>query len=415
MEEGLIVDLFYFFGATALFVPIFKYLGLGSTLGYLVSGCILGPSILGLLQQSSSIAQISEVGIILLLFIIGLELSPTRLKALQKSILIDGSLQFISTSVATGGICYFFTQSIAVSVLVGVSLSLSSTAFALYYLKDTQQLTKSFGQTSFSILLFQDLIIIPVLTVIPFITSDHGIEQFLNTSVIFEKVFISICIILVARFALLRALTWVNRNQSIEIFFATCVLAIFGASLAIDALGLSKALGAFMIGIFLSDSSIKPEIQKVTVPIKSMLMGVFFIGVGLSLDLTYVSQNFVKIFTITTLFMGAKMAILVALGYYRHKNWQTAITLGLLLCQGGEFGLLVLSTSKGTGLLSLNQFELVSTCIILSLFISPFLAKLSSLLIKSTNESPTKLKIVSDPEEEEVLVNIDLETDKKAA
>ena len=405
MKESLLVDLFYFFAATALFVPIFKSLGLGSTLGYLISGCILGPSALGLLQQSHSIEQISEIGIILLLFIIGLELSPARLKALRKSIFTDGTLQFIFTILITGGVAFYFTKSVSISFLVGVTLALSSTAITLYYLKDSQQLTKSFGQTSFSILLFQDLVIIPILTVIPFINSTKGFDQIFTSYFIFEKIIIISCIILFARYVLLRALTWVSKSQGIEIFVATCLLAILGTSLAIEALGLSKALGAFMIGIFLSDSLIKSEIHKVTIPIKSMLMGVFFIGVGLSLDLNYISSNIVKVVSVTALFMSAKFIVLFALGYYRHRNWKTASILGLLLCQGGEFGLLVLTTSKDSGLFTSNLVELISTCIILSLFISPFLAKLSTLLINKSSESlPIGLTLVSQNEEEEIRI-----------
>ena len=168
MENHLLLDILYYLAATVIFVPLFKSLGLSSVLGYLVAGMALGPAGTGLLKQSDHITEISQTGIILLLFAIGMELTPARLQKLKGVIFKDGLIQFSATSSVFFALLMFFNVGLTSSIILAMGLSLSSTAFALYYLKESDQLTKSYGQSSFGILLFQDIIIIPLLTIIPF-------------------------------------------------------------------------------------------------------------------------------------------------------------------------------------------------------------------------------------------------------
>ncbi|MGB0452914.1 MAG: cation:proton antiporter [Bacteriovoracaceae bacterium] len=375
MKETLLVDLFYFFSASVLFIPIFRLLGLGSVLGYLFAGIALGPSALGFFHQSAHIQETSEIGVILLLFVIGLELSPARLKSLRKSIVLEGSVQFLVTTFALTGASYYFIQELLPSALIGMTLSLSSTAFALISLRESGNLTKSYGASSFSILLFQDLIIIPILTIIPFLNPETNLSESLSFSLFLKKFLLATSLVLTSRYALNPVLKWIKETQTKEIFFSTTMLLIFGSAIALEHLGLSKALGAFLIGIFLSTTEFKLEIQKVTLPLKSMLMGAFFMGFGLSLDLNYIKEHLLQISAITFAFMFTKTLILTVMGKIKHKSWRQGLSMGLLIGQGGEFGLLILGAAVSINAVSLEINQMLISSITLSLFVSPFLSK----------------------------------------
>ena len=413
MKETLLIDLFYFFGASVLFVPIFRVLGLGSVLGYLFAGIVLGPSTLGFFHQSTHIKECAEIGIILLLFVIGLELSPARLKTLRKSIFVDGGLQFLLTTIAITGLGVLLGQPLMASILIAMALSLSSTAFALTSLRDSGNLTKSFGQASFSILLFQDLIIIPILTIIPILNPGATFSESFTVPLVMEKIGVGTSILLFSRFALRPALHWIKRTQSVEIFFSTTMLLIFGSAIALETLGLSKALGAFLIGIFLSTTEFKQEIQKVTLPLKSMLMGVFFMGFGLSLDLNFISSNWLQVGSITAGFMATKGLILILMGRIKLKSWRLGTTMALLIGQGGEFGLLILSAALMINAISAEMNQLLISCITVSLLVSPFLSKMAE-FINEKKELPNEtqpINLLAFPVKSETKP----EEDKKAA
>ena len=207
-QESILLDIFYYLVATVALVPICKTLGLGNIFGYLMTGILLGPACFGLLSKSHHIEQISDFGIIMLLFVIGLELSPSRLKKLRGIIFKEGMAQFIVTS---GILCFFMTwygYSLLTSVVVSSSLSLSSTAFALYYLKESDQLTKSYGHSSFSILLFQDLIIIPILTILPFFAESSQIVGQFDYRGLFLNIIMIMGALIFGKFALIPAISW---------------------------------------------------------------------------------------------------------------------------------------------------------------------------------------------------------------
>ncbi len=385
MKESLLLDLFYFFSASAFCVPIFKSLGLGSVIGYIVGGLLLGQHFFGLFQNSTNIKELSEIGIILLLFILGLELSTQRLSRLKDSIIKDGTSQFLITTAIVGAVLYMTSLSLVQSIVIATAITLSSTAFALVHLKESSQLTKSYGQTSISILLFQDLIIIPALTVIPLLGADFSMSENLTLTWAFKKFLMCTSIFLIAKYALLPTLSWTHKSQSVEIFVSTTMLFIFGASLFMQSIGLSKAIGAFLTGIFLSNSNFKTEIHKITVPLKSMLMGVFFMSLGLSLDLSYIKSNLVSITTLTSLFMGLKFTVLMGLGFYKYRNWSSSLRLGVILCQGGEFGLLILTSANIHNIIQSDISILASSCITLSLCLTPIIVRASEYFITDTS------------------------------
>ncbi|MCO4794467.1 MAG: cation:proton antiporter [Bacteriovoracaceae bacterium] len=379
MHESLILDIFYYFCATVVCVPIFKAIGLGSILGYLVSGILLGPHGFSLLHHADNIHEISEIGLIMLLFVIGLELSPARLKHLRQTILGMGLIQFILTT----GIFYFalsfFELGMAAKFLIASALSLSSTAIALTYLRDSDQLTKSYGQSSFGILIFQDLIIIPLIAAIPFLAQNTGQPEFETKTFLLNSGLVVLCLV-IGKFALKPALHKIYHTQSKEIFMGTCFVLILGAAMLMDQIGLSKALGAFMAGLFLSASDFRPEIQSFSVPLKSMLMGVFFMGFGMEFDLSFFKDNFQSVLMATGAFMSAKFLILFAIGKIFHKDWRPGVHIGLILCQGGEFGFLVLSMALSHKILPVEIANYALTVLTVSVFLAPFLTRLLEFL-----------------------------------
>jgi CPA2 family monovalent cation:H+ antiporter-2 len=389
MSEGiLLLDIFYYFLATTVCVPFFKFLKLGSVLGYLVAGLFLGPSGLSLLHHVDNINEISQIGIIILLFVIGLELSPARLKHMQKSIWVSGTLQFVGTSAIFWAIISFFEISSVSALIVACALTLSSTAFSLTYLKDTHQITKSYGQTSFGVLIFQDLIIIPLLTVVPLLASEGTSSAHLNFSLIFKNIFIVVGSIFVGRFLLPPVMSFIHRSQSKEIFIGSSLMLVIGASLLMDQAGLSKALGAFIAGIILSDSKLRVEIQGFSVTLKSMLMGVFFMGIGLSFDLSFFYKNLNDVLLVTTTFMGIKSLVLFVIGYFTHKSWSSGIKMAGILSQGGEFGLLLLGVATSSLIFSDYIESLVISSMALSIFLAPFVVKFTEMVTFKSDNMP---------------------------
>lgn len=373
-DQLFLLDIFYYFAATALFVPIFKCLGLGSVLGYLSAGILMGPHGLGLLHHVENISEISQIGIIMLMFVIGLELTPTRLSHLRKTILGEGVFQYVITSGLFACAFKVYGWSWGISSLVAASLALSSTAFSLTWLKENDCLTKSYGQSSIGILIFQDLIIIPLLAIIPFLSTNGSLSTF-SFAVLGGKALIVTATLISVRFTLLPLINKIYETQAKEVFIAGCLMFIIGFSLLMGHIGLSKALGAFMAGIFLSSSRLKGEIQSFSLPIKSMAMGFFFMGFGLSLDFQFFLENLGTISMLTCLLLVLKGLVLLVQGLIVHKRLQGALSLALILCQGGEFGLLAIGNLMNYALLSQEIGQLLLSTITLSIFIGPLMGK----------------------------------------
>ncbi|MBT7610716.1 MAG: hypothetical protein HN576_13230 [Bacteriovoracaceae bacterium] len=365
-------------------MPFFKACGLGSVLGYLVAGMMLGPHCLGLLSHAENIQEISQIGIIMLLFVIGLELTPKRISYLKTVILGAGLSQFIITTVTITGLLFFLGLKLPASLFVGTGLTLSSTAFALTYLRESDQLTKSYGQSSFGILLFQDIIIIPILTIIPFFTPIPETGS-LNLKLAVTNFALLAGVLIFARFALKPLLLKIYESQSKEIFIGSCLMIITGTSLLMHEIGLSKALGALIAGVFLSNSGLRSDIQSFSVPLKAMMMGVFFMGFGLTFDVSFFMSNFNIVTLLTLSFMAVKFAILLGVGKYIHGEWKSGTKLGLILCQGGEFGLLVAALLFENSLIAEIENKYLVSSITLSIFIAPILTKIISLILPLTS------------------------------
>lgn len=402
-QENILLDIIIFFAVTIIFVPLFRRMKLGNVFGYLVAGIVVGPYGLGFIKQQSNVFQLADIGLLLLLFVIGQELSPRRLSALKSKIAFDGGAQFVLTSFFFFIPTYFFIENMISAVVISMGLSLSSTAFVLSYLKDSKQLTRSYGQMSFSILLFQDIIIVPILTLLPFLsmsgtTTDLTITTFLTKLAIIVSsfAFLKFC---------LKPLLSIVQKESHEVFTAFCLLVIIGMAFVMDNVGLSKALGAFIAGIFFSDSEFKKDIESVINPFKGMLMGVFFLTFGLKFNLDFFYENIFFVIALCIGVMGAKAVLFYALGRYRFKDGSRSKKLALIMCQGGEFSLIVFAISQSHGIISETALNFLVCSMILSLFLAPILAKISESIVHLEEVQPTETpsnKLDNKPERKDV-------------
>ncbi len=392
-DTSTLYDLLIFFGLTIIFVPLFKRLKLGSVMGYLTAGILVGPYVLGLITEKSNILHLGEMGLVLLLFIIGQELSPVRLKALRSKILIDGGSQFFVTAALACIPAFILTQDFISSLLIAFAISLSSTAVALNYLKESKSLTLSYGNTAFSTLLFQDIIIVPIMTIIPFVSGKSVLSSLSFSSFLF-KIGIIAASFAFLTFALKPLMSFVKK-ESHEVFTAFCLLVIIGMSYAMEQVGLSKALGSFLAGVFLSNSDFKKDIEQVILPFKSMFMGIFFMSIGLQFNVEFLIRNFWAVASTTLLIIGLKGSVLLPLGYIRLKSLKKASKYSLILSHGGEFSLVLLSLCYKFNILNTYRFELLLCSVAFSLILAPILSK-STEWIKWLDESQDGLKSQED-------------------
>lgn len=378
-----LIDVLFFLIATLTLIPLFRKLRLGTVLGYIIAGMLIGPMALGLISNSENIHQLADFGIILLLFMVGLELSPERLRALRRGILIEGAVQVFLTT----GLFYFagifYGLSSITAFIIGISLSLSSTAFALSYLTDTSQLTMSHGQTSLSILLFQDLLVVPILAIIPLLAVDSTGMEVPLASTILLKLLIFLGLIAFCFFGLKPAIRYFKKAQDPEIFLAAFLVLIVGMSIGMERIGLSKEIGAFVAGIFLANSEIKKDIKSRTLPFKGILMGVFFMSLGMEFDFLFIKDNLSQTITLCIGIFCLKAVILLIIGRFKSGNLKSGIKLCILISQAGEFSIIILASALQFKILDPYTSSLLITSIILTMILSPLLARATEFLSKS--------------------------------
>lgn len=420
--HDFLIDTVYFLVATLALVPLFKYLKLGSMLGYIVAGVIIGPMALGLIDNSKSIVQLAELGITLLLFIVGLELSPARLKQLRNNIIIEGGLQMGVTTLAFFAIGVGLGLSYTSAFVIGVALSLSSTAFALSHMSDTSQLTLSHGQTSLSILLFQDLLIVPFLAILPLLSLNSGTQAPIVISEVLFKVALFGSLIAFCFFALKPAIAIIKRTQDPEISLAAFLSLILVMAIGMEKIGLSMPMGAFVAGVFLANSEVKTNIKSLTIPFKGILMGLFFMTLGVDLNFQFISTNFQQVIFLCLGIVITKSAVLTAIGKLRNGNFKSGMKVSLLLSQSGEFGVVVVGSALHLGILSAEVNKLVATSILITMVVAPFTAKLSRFLGVAVKVKESPIEIIPEETTSEsantdnvVPINAPVSNEKKAA
>ena len=397
MKESLLIDVFwhagFFLCLSALVIPILRYLKIPTALGYLLVGIALGPHGLSAITDHSMVLQLiglqeakhvkilAELGIVLLLFVVGLELTPRRLWQMRNLVFGLGGAQVLLTALIVGGIAFFWGNNPQVSVLLGLSLALSSTAIVTQWLHEKKLFVTHTGRTSFSILLFQDLAVIPILLLLTILSTENGggAFQFAVTSLL-KMGLTALIIYVVGRLALRPLFVFANRHGGAEVFMALSLLVIVVSASVAALAGLSMALGAFIAGLLLADTEYRHEISALVIPFKSMLLGIFFLSFGMGINLYFLAE---KPFWLFSSVLGL-IAIKAGLIFILCKLWQqsTAVALesALLLAQAGEFGLLVVSTALNAGLMeeSIGQFMLLNVGI--TMLLAPVLAPVSKKL-----------------------------------
>lgn len=383
-----------YLGAAALAVPIFHRFKLGSILGYLAAGVVVGPYGLNLLRQQEGVFHIAEFGIVLFLFIIGLELSLSRLWALRKDIFGLGLAQMAATCGVIAGI--FVAADVMptpAAIIAGASLAFSSTAFALQFMKERGELNSGYGARAFPVLLFQDLAVIPLLAAIPFLAGAvPDVDDAAGLMNAAKALGVVAALIIIGRYALNPLLRLVAGAGSREAFAATALFIVAATSLAMSWAGLSMALGAFLAGVLLAESAYRHQIETDIEPFRGLLLGLFFISIGMRLDLGAIAEHWLIVLTGFVGLIVIKTAILFALARLFGASGADALRVGAILSQGGEFAFVVFSLGVDAALFTSNQASLMSAIVTLSMASTPLIAMAARRLTTEPEESADGLE-----------------------
>lgn len=359
-----------FLGATLVAVPLFKRLGLGSVLGYLAAGVAIGPQVLGLVGEVEGTMQLAEFGVVLLLFLIGLELQPSRLWSLRGSVFGVGGAQLLCSSLLLGALGLGLGLSKGEAAVAGLGLSLSSTAFAIQLLAERNQLTSRHGRAAFGILLMQDLAVIPLLALLPAAHRAGPAPSPLRISLIAAGV---LGLTFSGRYLLRPFFRWVAELQSQELFTASTLGVVVAVALLMESIGLSMALGSFLAGVLLSDSEYRHELEADIEPFKGILLGLFFISVGMSVNLSLIVQQPLAIAAAVAALFAIKGAVLYGLGRATHLGRRASIALAATVAQGGEFAFVLFGAAAASGLMPRSHADLGVVVVSLSMALSPLL------------------------------------------
>ncbi len=390
----LLIDATIYLAAAVLAVPLFRSLGLGSVLGYLAAGIVIGPRVLALVHDPQSILHFAEIGVVFLLFVIGLELRPSRLWVLRRSVFGVGGLQLLTAAVSLAGIALVLGFGSADALVIGLALGLSSTAFVLQLLAEKGELTSSPGRAAFGILLFQDLAVIPILAVLPFLGAPEDPvgppDPWWHSLVILAAL---VAFIAGGRYFLRPALRLVVLAKTREIFVAATLLLVLGAALAMEHLGVSMALGAFVAGVLLADSEYRHELEAAIDPFKGLLLGLFFMSVGMTLDLGLLVEQPVFALGAAALLMLVKFVLLFAVGRMMGFASGTARRTAILLSQGGEFAFVILGAAGPFGLLDPESSRMTILIVTLSMALTPLVVLVDDRLLTRwfTDVAPERL------------------------
>jgi monovalent cation:proton antiporter-2 (CPA2) family protein len=372
LESGAIM-----LGAALLFVTIFRRLKLGATLGYIVAGALIGPEVLGLIEDPQQLTSVTDIGIALLLFIVGLELQPSRLWRLRKDIFGLGLAQVALCGLAiTLFIHLALTVSWEASLAIGLPLALSSTAQVLPMLRADNELNTPQGERAFSILLFQDLSIIPLITIIAAmarVPPDPGAPS--GGLLALYTVLAIIGLVLAGRLVLNPLFRLIGRFGERELFVVAGLFTVVGAAAVMHALHLSVALGAFVAGVVLAESPYRHELETDVEPFRSILLGLFFLSVGMLLNLGVIAANPLRVIGIAAAVIVIKAALIALLSRIFGCNWTVSARLGLLLSQAGEFGFVLFAMAATALLITPEAASLFGAVVTLSMATTPFLMR----------------------------------------
>lgn len=375
--------------AVVLLVPLAQRLKMGAVPGYLLAGILIGPSVFGLLNNPDNVARLSEMGVVMLLFVIGLELSPRRLWGMRRALFGVGSLQVGLSAVVLGLLAYWlFGQSKPAAIVLGLGLALSSTAFGLQVLAERKDLGKPHGRLAVAILLFQDIAAIPLIAVVPLLGGDVSTADEGAWPVLAVVVGIGVLIIF-GRYLLTPVFKWTVGSGLPELSTATALLVVLGTAWVMEHVGVSMALGAFLAGVLMAESPFRHELETQIEPIKGLLLGLFFVGVGMSADLRLLFGMPLMVLGLTLLLVVIKLPLLYGLGRTAGGlNQAQALCLGVVLASGGEFAFVVFKLALDHQVLAQQVHDLLVLAITLSMAVVPLV--MMALARQLRDDSPTQ-------------------------
>lgn len=391
MISAYLVDIIILLMAAVVAVPFFQAARLGAVPGFLVAGVIVGPSGLGLISNISEIGHLAEIGVVLLLFVIGIELKPSRLWLMKRLVFGLGALQVLLTGVLLGSMGYlFFDIPLRAAIIVGPALALSSTAFVFQLLAEQKSITSAYGRTSISVLLFQDIAVVPLLALIPLLAmSELSVSEDIGLALA-ESILILGLIVLLGRYLLHPILHRVVLSNNPEIFTASAVLIVLGTALVTEYAGFSMAMGAFLAGLLISDSSYKHQILAEIQPFRGLLLGLFFMSMGMSLNLSLLLENPILSFGVVGLLIIVKAIVLYPMAYLFRLGVKNSFAVALILAQSGEFALVLFSLASQSNLLTDELFQQLLLVVLLSMLATPVLAYWAYRLTKVQGADRTK-------------------------
>jgi glutathione-regulated potassium-efflux system protein KefC len=371
-----LINSLIYLGAAVIVVPLSRAVGLGSIIGYLAAGIAIGPWGLGLVSNAPDILHFAEFGVVLMLFLVGLELEPRRLWSLRRPIFGWGSAQVLGCAALLCAAGMLAGAPWRVSVVAALGLALSSTAIALQVMGERNLLATSSGQAGFSILLFQDVAAIPILALLPLLGGISDANDAAASSRWFEAVKIIAVvggIVLGGRLLLRPLLRWIAKSKTPEIFTAASLLLVVAIAALMQRVGLSMALGAFLAGVLLAESEYRRELETDIEPFKGLLLGLFFIAVGMSIDFGVLRKAPLQIAAIVSGFLLIKAAVIYGLAKPMELPMQDRPVFTLLLAQGGEFAFVVFQAAAGARVLPAETSSLLIGAVALSMLLSPLL------------------------------------------
>ena len=394
-ETHYLADILILLAAAVIAVPVFQRLGLGSVLGYLTAGAVVGRWGLGFIDQIEEIRHIAEFGVVFLLFIIGIELRPERLWTMRRMVFGLGTAQVMVTGLAITALALLFDQTLRAAVIIGFGLALSSTAFVLQILTERGEMRTGHGHTAFSILLLQDLAVVPLLALVSLLGTDTTLLEGVEFAIL-DAVLVIAFVILVGRFILSPILRLVATSRTAEVFTAAAVFAVLGTAWLMEEVGLSLALGAFLAGLMMSESHYRHQVIADIEPFRGILLGLFFMGVGMSIDFGLLGRQGFLIAWLVLGLLLVKSVIIWVLCRVMRIGTPDATRVSLLLSQSGEFGFVLFGLASISGVLPENLFHLLTLLVALTMVTTPLMANLGRYLHRHLTKEADRHDVSTD-------------------
>ena len=378
-QDSFLLPVLTFCAAAVIAVPLFRRLGQSAVLGYLAAGVVIGPSGLSLVADPETVRRVAELGVVLLLFIVGLELKVSRLLSMRRDIFGLGLAQMAITALLFGGVARAAGLASSAAVVIGVALALSATAIALQMLEERGDLQSSYGQRSFAVLLFQDLSIAPLLAALPLLATAGAVAADTTSGSALTGVATAIAavaaVVVVGRYGLNPFFRLLASSGAREILTASALLVVLGTALVMEHAGLSMAMGAFLAGLLLAESNFRHQLEADIEPFRGILLGLFFMSVGMSIDANLVRRHWPLLLLATFGVILAKLAIIAVLFRLFRSPWREAARSGAILAPAGEFAFVLLPLGAGYGFLTPLTAQLATALAALTMLFGPVMAK----------------------------------------